>query len=155
METLKKSIFQFHYHKFSQQRNSIVSYCNRRVIRKGGEESDLILGKSALVLVISIGHLIKFLIKNCIFVGGKTQNFSLFSLSFLCFDEYQSAIIPRKFPCPGNALLMGLYHNAYLRKSTLKNHENVKCLDFQFHSLKFSQESYFGPFLILQLLIYL
>ena len=43
----------------------------------------------------------------------------------------------------------------YLRKNTLKNHENVRCLDFQFHDLKFSQERYFGPFLILQPLTYL
>ena len=35
-----------------------------------------------------------------------------------------------------------------------KNHENVKCLDFQFHNLKFSQERYFGPFMLLQSLTY-
>ena len=35
VETLKKSNFQFHHRKFSQQRHSILSYYNRRVTRGG------------------------------------------------------------------------------------------------------------------------
>ena len=35
-----------------------------------------------------------------------------------------------------------------------KNHENAKCLDFEFHNLKFSQEMYFVPFMLLHPLTY-
>ena len=36
-----------------------------------------------------------------------------------------------------------------------KNTENAKFPDFQFHNLKFSQERYFGPFILLQPLTYI
>ena len=42
----------------------------------------------------------------------------------------------------------------FFGRALYKNHENAKCLDFQFHNLKFSQEMYFEPFMIPQPLTY-
>ena len=83
---------------------------------------------------------------------------------FCVFDEYQSVLIPRKF--------LSAQTNSWLRVCTLmsylwialeknqfidslvehlkKNHEKANFPDFQFRNLKFSQERYFGPFMLLQ-----
>ena len=76
-------------------------------------------------------------------------------LRFLAFDEYQSALIPRKLLCPDKFLVTQLHLNdlsvdcsrkesihRFFGRTLYKNYENAKCPDFQFHNLKFSQEKY-------------
>ena len=46
-----------------------------------------------------------------VFLGGKTQNFLCSAFCSSVFDEYQTALIPRKLPCPGKVLVMCLYYN--------------------------------------------
>ena len=35
----------------------------------------------------------------------------------------------------------------FFGRALQKNHENAKCINFQFHNLKFSQQRYFGLYL--------
>ena len=90
--------------------------------------------------------------------------FPCLAFRFCVFDEYQGALIPRKILCPDKFLVTRLYFNdlsadcsrkesidRLFGRTFLKNHENRKCPDFQFHNLKFCQERYFGPFMLLSL----
>ena len=73
------------------------------------------------------------------------------------FDEYQSTLIPRGLLCPDKFLVTRLWFNDLSADCSRKEsiHENAKCLDFQFHNLKFRQERYFWPFMLLQPLTYM
>ena len=64
----------------------------------------------------------------------KPEIFTCLVFRFCVFDEYQRKQSIHRF----------------FAKKLSKNHENAKFPDFQFHNLKFSQERYFGPFMLLQ-----
>ena len=98
----------------------------------------------------------------------KPEMFPCSAFRFLVFDEYQSALIPRKLLCLDKNLVTHLYLNdlsancsrkesvhRFFGRALYENHENAKCPDFQFHNVKFSQERYFGPFMLLQPLAYI
>ena len=85
----------------------------------------------------------------------KLKIFPCSASRFLVFDEYQSALIPRKLLCPGKYLVTQLSLNdlsvdcsrkksihRFFGRTLYKNHENARCPDFQFHNLKFNQEKY-------------
>ena len=85
----------------------------------------------------------------------KLEIFPCSASRFLVFNEYQSALIPRKLLCPDKFLVTHLHLNdlsvdcsrkesihRFFGRTLFKNHENAKCPDFQFHNLKFSQEKY-------------
>ena len=162
--------------------NSILSYYYKSVTRgRRGRglsctflkigRSALILRKSVLILVIfGLNFSIKMRkLKFLSFSRGKSSEYFLFDLTFLSFwwNVCQSAIIQRKLPCPDKFLIMRLYYDdlsvdcstkesihRFFSRAIWKNHENAKCLDFHFHNHKFSQRTYFGPFMLLQPLIY-
>ena len=46
-----------------------------------------------------------------VFLEEKPEKFSCSAFRSCVFDEYQSALIPRKLPCPEKLLVMGLHYN--------------------------------------------
>ena len=118
--------FQFHYCKFSKQRNFILFITTSALVEGGegevspalswkSEESALMLGKKALILIIYRLNSLKF------FMEEKPEMFPYSAFHFLVFGECQSVLIPRKLLCPDKFLVTHLYLMTYLRIAQEKN----------------------------------
>ena len=122
----KRINFQFHYCKFSKQRNFILFITTSALVEGGegevspalswkSEESALMLGKKALILIIYRLNSLKF------FMEEKPEMFPYSAFHFLVFGECQSVLIPRKLLCPDKFLVTHLYLMTYLRIAQEKN----------------------------------